>query len=235
MLQKALLFAFIFGLSSFAFIQSQEYQPSYLTPTSSVLKYHGGPLLTDQVVSMFISYGDIYSLGKSIKRAQIATLIKNKIWSKIFPLDSNGIYLVLTAKDVSVERFCMGLCGFHDSIWVSWKTRVVYGHVRDSLDQCPGYFQGDALAPIEAVTACSGIFGVGSYPGYPASPARLLVDDTAIAFKICADEAIELWLKWVHGSLHFLEGKECEEFREYTAGTAESRPEAWKLGFSFPR
>lgn len=104
-----------------------------------------------------------------------------------------------------------------------------------------GYFQGNALgfalAPLEAVTACSGMFGVGAYPGdllvdksskasynlygvngrkfllpyriSTASPARLLVDDTAVASKICADEAIELWLKWVHGSLHFLEGKVC--------------------------
>ncbi|KAF7818177.1 protein EXORDIUM-like 2 [Senna tora] len=173
--------------------------------------------------------GDIYSLGKSIKRAQIATLVKNKISSKIFPLDSNGIYLVLTAKDVNLERFCMGSCGFHDSVLVSpAKTRVVYGHVGDSLVQCPGlcawpyaipaygygppgealvapngvdsdgmvinigailvgavtnpyktgYFQGDALAPLEAVTACSGIFGDGAYPGYPGD---LLVDKTSKA------------------------------------------------------
>lgn len=30
-----------------------------------------------------------------------------------------------------------------------------------------GYFQGDALAPLEAVTACPGIFGDRAYPGYP--------------------------------------------------------------------
>ena len=36
-----------------------------------------------------------------------------------------------------------------------------------------GYFQGDALAPLEAVTACSGAFGEGSYPGYPG---KLMVD-----------------------------------------------------------
>jgi Phosphate-induced protein 1 conserved region len=36
-----------------------------------------------------------------------------------------------------------------------------------------GYFQGPANAPLEAVTACTGIFGTGSYPGYPG---QLLVD-----------------------------------------------------------
>ncbi|KAJ1434925.1 Protein EXORDIUM-like [Sesbania bispinosa] len=30
-----------------------------------------------------------------------------------------------------------------------------------------GYFQGPATAPLEAVSACTGVFGSGSYPGYP--------------------------------------------------------------------
>ncbi|KMZ68474.1 Phi-1-like phosphate-induced protein [Zostera marina] len=30
-----------------------------------------------------------------------------------------------------------------------------------------GYFQGDKDAPLEAVSACSGVFGKGAYPGYP--------------------------------------------------------------------
>lgn len=29
-----------------------------------------------------------------------------------------------------------------------------------------GYFQGPATAPLEAVTACTGVFGSGAYPGY---------------------------------------------------------------------
>ncbi|XP_021280864.1 protein EXORDIUM-like 2 [Herrania umbratica] len=165
--------------------------------------------------------GDVYSLGKTLKRAQIANFVKSKIDNKIFPLDSTGIYLVLTAKDVTVDRFCMGSCGFHESIMVGAMARVVYAHVGDPSVQCPGlcawpyalpaygppgqalvapngvgadgmiiniatllagaasnpfktgYFQGDALAPLEAVTACPGIFGAGAYPGYPGT---LLVD-----------------------------------------------------------
>ncbi|KAK3194173.1 hypothetical protein Dsin_025483 [Dipteronia sinensis] len=157
-----------------------------------------------------------YSLGKNLKRAQIANYIQSKTTSKAFPLDSNGVYFVLTAKDVKVERFCMGSCGFHDSISVvPGMGRVVYSHVGDPSVQCPGlcawpyavpaygppgrplvapngvgadgmimniatvlagaatnpfktgYYQGDASAPLEAVTACPGIFGAGAYPGYP--------------------------------------------------------------------
>lgn len=36
-----------------------------------------------------------------------------------------------------------------------------------------GFFQGPAEAPLEAVTACTGVFGAGAYPGYPG---QLLVD-----------------------------------------------------------
>ncbi|GAB4853247.1 Protein EXORDIUM-like 2 [Ancistrocladus abbreviatus] len=36
-----------------------------------------------------------------------------------------------------------------------------------------GYFQGPADAPLEAVSACTGMFGAGAYPGYPG---RLLAD-----------------------------------------------------------
>ncbi|KAG0590884.1 hypothetical protein KC19_1G132800 [Ceratodon purpureus] len=36
-----------------------------------------------------------------------------------------------------------------------------------------GYYQGDASAPLEAATACTGIYGAGAYPGYPG---QLIVD-----------------------------------------------------------
>eukprot|EP01018_Ginkgo_biloba_P028091 Gb_35581 [translate_table: standard] len=36
-----------------------------------------------------------------------------------------------------------------------------------------GYYQGDALAPLEAVTACPGMFGKGAFSGYPG---KLLMD-----------------------------------------------------------
>ncbi|WOK94338.1 hypothetical protein Cni_G03040 [Canna indica] len=36
-----------------------------------------------------------------------------------------------------------------------------------------GYFQGPAEAPLEAVTACTGVFGSGAYPG---NPGNVLVD-----------------------------------------------------------
>lgn len=50
---------------------------------------------------------------------------------------------------------------------------VLAGAVTNPFNQ--GYFQGPATAPLEAVSACTGMFGSGSYPGYPGN---LLVDKT---------------------------------------------------------
>ncbi|GMN52376.1 hypothetical protein TIFTF001_021531 [Ficus carica] len=81
-----------------------------------------------------------YSLGKNIKRAQIADLVQNKIDNNLLPVDPNGIYLVLTSRDVTVERFCMSSCGFHDTKTVPAKgNQVVVGHVGDPSLQCPGF------------------------------------------------------------------------------------------------
>ncbi|XP_057442541.1 protein EXORDIUM-like 2 [Lotus japonicus] len=48
---------------------------------------------------------------------------------------------------------------------------VLAGTVTNPFDN--GYFQGPATAPLEAVSACTGIFGKGAYPGYPGN---VLVD-----------------------------------------------------------
>ncbi|KAF5781097.1 putative protein EXORDIUM [Helianthus annuus] len=50
---------------------------------------------------------------------------------------------------------------------------VLAGAVTNPFNQ--GYFQGPANAPLEAVSACTGIFGSGAYPGYAG---QVLVDKT---------------------------------------------------------
>lgn len=167
-----------------------------------------------------------FSLGKNLKRANIAGLVKNAIVKGVLPFNSKAVYFVLTSPEVAVERFCMGSCGFHGTALVSPKQRVVFAHVGDPGTQCPGlcawpfsippygppsqplvapngigidgmimniatvlagaatnpfkngYFQGDALAPLEAATSCAGIFGAGAYPGYPG---ELMVDQKSRA------------------------------------------------------
>eukprot|EP00249_Psilotum_nudum_P024309 c29149_g1_i3 orf=206-1237(-) len=165
------------------------------------------------------AYDEKYSLGKNINRTDIEALINAAIQRKSLPYNPQAVYLVLTADDVFLERFCMDSCGFHDYTFPSRITRyrsLLYGWVGNSAKQCPGQcawpfarpqygppnppllppngdigvdgmviniaailagaatnpygtglYQGDAAAPSEAATACSGIFGKGAYPGYP--------------------------------------------------------------------
>ncbi|GLJ53511.1 hypothetical protein SUGI_1141790 [Cryptomeria japonica] len=166
---------------------------------------------------------EAYSLGKSLKRTDIGTLVLRTVSSGALPVDDNAVYLLLTSQDVIVERFCMGSCGSHASIVVG-KTALPYAWVGNSESQCPGqcawpfhqplygpqsppllppngdvgidgmiinvatvlagavtnpfnsgYFQGQSSAPLEAVSACPGIYGTGAYPGFPGN---LLVDNT---------------------------------------------------------
>ncbi|XP_031260639.1 protein EXORDIUM-like 2 [Pistacia vera] len=146
------------------------------------------------------------SLGKILKKHQVFDLAQK--------VNSNpgGLTLVLTAKDVAVEGFCMSSCGFHDS---NPKKNSAFIWVGNSVSQCPGqcawpfhqpiygpqteplgapngdfgvdgmiiniasllagtvtnpfgngYFLGSADAPLEAASACPGVYGEGAYPGY---------------------------------------------------------------------
>jgi len=164
-----------------------------------------------------------YSLGKYLKRSDIAGLVETTIASRALPENGNAVYLVLTSDDVAVEGFCMS-CGFHANLLAAKNLPLPYAWVGNSETQCPGqcawpfhqpmygpqtpplvapngdigidgmiiniatvlagavtnpfdtgYFQGDAAAPLEAVSACSGIYGKGAYPGFPG---ELLVDKT---------------------------------------------------------
>ncbi|KAG6600248.1 protein EXORDIUM-like 2 [Cucurbita moschata] len=57
-----------------------------------------------------------------------------------------------------------------DGIIINLAT-VLAGTVTNPFND--GYFQGPPTAPLEAVSACTGLFGSGAYPGYPG---QVLVD-----------------------------------------------------------
>ncbi|XVF64794.1 hypothetical protein PTKIN_Ptkin09bG0195500 [Pterospermum kingtungense] len=69
------------------------------------------------------------SLGKTLVKSQISRLAR-RVHTK-----PGGLTLVLTAKDVAVEGFCMSNCGFHSS---NVKEKSVLIWVGNSEIQCPG-------------------------------------------------------------------------------------------------
>ena len=83
-------------------------------------------------------YHDNYSLGKALSGdGAIQTIVANAIKGKHLPDDTNGMYFVLTYKDVTDSGFCSSFCGYHgpSTSIVSGQT-IKYSMVGDP-DQCP--------------------------------------------------------------------------------------------------
>jgi len=83
-------------------------------------------------------YHDNYSLGKSLSGdGAIQTIVHNAIKGGHLPDDTNGMYFVLTYKDVTDPGFCSSFCGYHgpSTSIVSGQT-IKYSMVGDP-DQCP--------------------------------------------------------------------------------------------------
>jgi hypothetical protein len=98
-------------------------------------------------------YHDNYSLGKSINDSGIQKVVANAISGGHLPNDTNGIYFVLTYKDVhDPDGFCTQFCGYHgpSSSIVSGEV-IKYSMVGDP-DQCPSgcetsFILGDKGSP----------------------------------------------------------------------------------------
>lgn len=188
-----------------------------------------------------------YSLTKSLKQTDIEKLIVSNL-KKGLALDPNGLYLVLTAKDVSVQGFCSSQCGTHSSVTGSAATnkfKLPYAWVGNAEKFCGGYcawpffkplpgsgpdvpplkapngdggvdgmiiniasmiagattnpfgngyYQGDALDPLEAAGVCGGIYGPYSYPGYPG---ELLKDSKGTSFNMYGARRRKFLVPWI--------------------------------------
>ncbi|KAF4373726.1 hypothetical protein G4B88_030069 [Cannabis sativa] len=207
--QRSIIVDFIHSLNS-----RRATPPSVASWWKTTEMYKGGS--SNLVVGKQV-FRQGYSLGKVLKTSHLMALAGG---------NGNGlrtINVVLTAKDVAFDGFCMNRCGTHGvKRSLKGKAREAYIWVGNSETQCPGqcawpfhqpmygpqtpplvapngdvgidgmvinlatllagtvtnpfnngYFQGPATAPLEAVSACTGTFGSGSYPGYPG---KVLVD-----------------------------------------------------------
>uniref|UniRef100_A0A2N9FAA1 Uncharacterized protein n=1 Tax=Fagus sylvatica TaxID=28930 RepID=A0A2N9FAA1_FAGSY len=166
--------------------------PNPSIATSRMLALGGGPstlVLGNQILD------EKYYLGKSLTNRQITHLALKAGHNK-----GNAISLVFTAADVAVAEFCMSECGTHGYArykkvkyayaWVGnpgdpmpravrvaisptdiWAANPSAGAVTNPFDD--GYYEGPEGGSLEAVSACTGIFGKGAYPGYPG---EVLVD-----------------------------------------------------------
>ncbi|KAB5557082.1 hypothetical protein DKX38_007991 [Salix brachista] len=197
--QRAIVSDFIASLSS---RKPTKAQPSVATWWKATEKYYN-LVKTKNSSPLLLSVGtqvldESYSLGKSLSNKQIVQLA-SKGGQK------DAVNVVLTSSDVAVEGFCSSKCGthgsscpgqcawpFHQPIYGPQNAPVVAPNNDVGLDGMVinlasllagtatnpfenGYFQGPKEAPLEAASACPGVYAKGAYPGYAGD---LLVDST---------------------------------------------------------
>ena len=90
-------------------------------------------------------YHDNYSLGKSVNDTTIQRIVANAISGGHLPNNQNGIYFVLTYKDVrDTDGFCSSFCGYH-----SPSTSIVSGEViKYSMVGDPGQCPSGCSTPV---------------------------------------------------------------------------------------
>ncbi len=80
---------------------------------------------------------DNYSQGTTLSDTSVGSVVANAINSGRLPKDSNGVYFVLTSKDVKESSgFCTTYCGWH-SAGTLGATTIKYAFVGDGSQQCP--------------------------------------------------------------------------------------------------
>src|SRR5688572_21468012 len=92
------------------------------------------------------SVGDLYSHGPTLSAADVEDVLSDVIDSGALPLDTRGIYLLLTSPDVHFEGFCSERCQYHN-YFEFMGAYAKYGVVGNP-DRCP--------------TSCAAQFPTGS-------------------------------------------------------------------------
>jgi Phosphate-induced protein 1 conserved region len=94
--------------------------------------------------------GDLYSHGPTLTKEDLGDIVKAQIASRALPLDTAGIYLVLTSADVTVvdgqTQFCVSCCQLHGTTRFDGDL-VKYGFVgnpRRCPSSCARQFAGDS-------------------------------------------------------------------------------------------
>lgn len=98
------------------------------------------------LVNLAGSANDNYSLGSTLTDANVQTVVANAIANNSLPLDTNGVYFVLTSVDVGESSgFCSAYCGWHYYGNIS-NNNIKYAFVGNP-DRCPSGCEAQYTSP----------------------------------------------------------------------------------------
>ncbi len=89
---------------------------------------------------------DSYSQGTALSDANIQTIVSSAISSGALPMDTSGLYMVLTSADVTeTSGFCSKYCGWHTHGTISGSD-IKYAFIGNP-DQCPSSCAAQTTGP----------------------------------------------------------------------------------------
>lgn len=108
--------------------------------------YNGSNTHVSNAVRYVTSTTDSYSQGTSLSDAGVQAVVSKAITSHALPLDSNGVYFVLTSADVNeTSGFCTQYCGWHTHGTITG-TDIKFAFIGNP-DRCPSACAAQSEGP----------------------------------------------------------------------------------------
>ncbi|KAL3813955.1 hypothetical protein ACJIZ3_015223 [Penstemon smallii] len=171
--QQLLIKDFILSISTFNHRAAPSPSVSEWWRTVSLYTDQTGGNISQSILISGEYHDHLYSHGKHLTRLTIQDVIATAVRSKPFAVDhKKGIYLVLTATDVTMQDFCRAVCGFHYFTFPSMVGYTLpYAWVGNSGKQCPevcaypfavpGYMgKGSGIGPLRPPNDDVGVDGM---------------------------------------------------------------------------
>jgi hypothetical protein len=87
-----------------------------------------------------------YPVGKNLSDSAIAGIVGKVISLHLLPMDTNGVYFVLTTSDVNeTSGFCTAYCGWHGATTINGSD-IKYSFVGNP-DRCPSACEAQTISP----------------------------------------------------------------------------------------
>jgi hypothetical protein len=121
------------GTSQWWNIQTSYYFPN---PTTGARTYVQNGVTLGGYVMVPI---DNNNGGTSLVDSGVSNIISNQINAGKLPFDNDGVYIMISSKEVYESGFCSSDCGWHSAAYVTGTSKIMkYGWIGDASTQCPG-------------------------------------------------------------------------------------------------